>query len=122
MDERSLPGQPTQSARQTAPEERGEHCPADLSGIGARAFPKHHSRNIIHRDIKPSNVPISGSCVKVADFGLAKRLDAPPGDRLTIDKAVLGTPGFMAPEQTHGNPNVDERADIYSLGAILYRM
>ncbi|MEJ7596377.1 MAG: serine/threonine-protein kinase [Kofleriaceae bacterium] len=93
-----------------------------------------HSRRIIHRDLKPGNILVGefGETV-VIDWGLAKELDAesardelagiaePATNGLTRVGSVLGTPGFMAPEQAAGtHDTVDERADVYALGAILY--
>ncbi|NQT85254.1 protein kinase [bacterium] len=79
-----------------------------------------HSRGIIHRDIKPSNLIIdSDDCVRVADFGLAKRTE---GDvALTADGQALGTPAYVAPELASGK-KVDGRADLYSLGATFFRL
>ena len=82
-----------------------------------------HGKGIVHRDIKPANVMIdTESHVKVADFGLA-RLTEPTADisGSTLTGLVMGTPGYMAPEQMRGM-NVDHRADIYSLGVMLYEM
>ncbi|MCE9611557.1 MAG: SUMF1/EgtB/PvdO family nonheme iron enzyme [Chthoniobacter sp.] len=82
-----------------------------------------HGKGIVHRDIKPANVMIdTESHVKVADFGLA-RLTEPSAERMgtTGTGVVLGTPDYMAPEQTQGM-NVDHLADIYSLGVMLYEM
>jgi serine/threonine protein kinase len=82
-----------------------------------------HGKGIVHRDIKPANVMIdTDSHVKVADFGLA-RLTDPGTEQLghTMTGTVMGTPDYMAPEQMRGM-NVDHRADIYSLGVMLYEM
>jgi serine/threonine protein kinase len=82
-----------------------------------------HGKGVVHRDIKPANVMVNAEgCVKVADFGLARRLDgaANPQGHTTVG-TVLGTPDYMAPEQMRGI-GVDHRADVYSLGVVLYEM
>jgi serine/threonine protein kinase len=82
-----------------------------------------HSEGVVHRDIKPANVLVdTKGRVKVADFGLA-RVDAPTAEQWgqTMTGMVLGTPDYMAPEQKSGS-RVDHRADIYSLGVMLYEM
>jgi len=73
----------------------------------------------VHRDLKPSNLLVAGDQVFVVDFGLAKERAA--RSSITIAGGVLGTPAFMAPEQTQGRlREVDERTDVYGLGATLY--
>ncbi|MFW5968127.1 MAG: serine/threonine protein kinase, partial [Persicimonas sp.] len=83
-----------------------------------------HEQNIIHRDLKPDNVFLlsisdGSTFVKVLDFGIAKVLDAE--EQMTKTGQVFGTPEYMSPEQCRGN-QLDGRADLYSLGCILYQM
>jgi len=83
-----------------------------------------HERGIVHRDIKPENILLDKQGrVKIADFGIAKILDATTaGASLTGAKDVIGTPHYMAPEQIEKPAKVDHRADIYSLGVVFYEM
>ena len=81
-----------------------------------------HRNGVVHRDIKPANVLLddeTGRAV-LADFGISKVQGA--GDSLTATGVVVGTPHFMSPEQSLGAPTVDERSDLYSLGAVGYTM
>jgi serine/threonine protein kinase/predicted ATPase len=80
-----------------------------------------HRQGVVHRDLKPSNIMIDreGNAF-VADFGIARVSDAPRD--LTGTGMVVGTPGYMAPEQARGKAQVDGRADVYSLGVIIYEM
>ena len=91
----------------------------------ADALEHAHAHGIVHRDLKPSNILVTKSGAKVLDFGLAKRRpEALPGDTqptLTDEGAVLGTPGYMAPEQIEGRP-ADERTDVFAFGLILYEL
>ncbi len=85
----------------------------------ARGLAKAHAHGIIHRDVKPGNLYLTkDGVVKILDFGIAK-LTGEAGN--TRGGAVLGTPSYMAPEQTQGEA-VDARADIWSLGVVLYEM
>lgn len=85
-----------------------------------------HARGLLHRDLKPSNVFLTPHGVKLLDFGLAMpiatRSDADhTGPMLTLPGTVLGTPGYMAPEQILAKP-IDARTDLYALGAMLFEM
>jgi len=88
-----------------------------------------HARGVLHRDLKPDNIFLCSdrgdAAVRVLDFGLAKLstslpLDSLAGD-LTESGAMLGTPYYMSPEQAFGERDIDERADVWSLGVILYQ-
>ena len=82
-----------------------------------------HAHGVVHRDIKPANVLLSSGHVIVADFGIAKAVSQAKGDAtLTIEGTSLGSPVYMAPEQVSGSDDVNHRADIYAVGAILYEM
>ncbi|XXY52907.1 protein kinase [Sorangium sp. So ce269] len=87
----------------------------------ARTLGAIHELGLVHRDLKPSNLLIEeGSLERVSliDFGLARAVTDEP---LTAAGLVLGTPGYMAPEQARGELSVDARADVFALGCILYR-
>ncbi len=82
-------------------------------------------RGVIHRDIKPDNLMLTNKgVIKIADFGLSKKVDAETGEslHLTSTGVILGTPHYMSPEQIKGEKKVDYRSDIYGLGATLYHL
>lgn len=82
------------------------------------ALAEAHGKGIVHRDLKPGNIMIAKSGVKVLDFGLATSGQEDP---ITNGNLVMGTPGYMAPEQRAGKP-ADARSDIYAFGCVLYEM
>jgi len=88
----------------------------------AEALAHAHSRGFIHRDVKPKNIMLTKEGVaKLADMGLARHT-SDAGAALEEAGKAFGTPYYIAPEQVMGSPNVDFRADIYSLGATFYEM
>ena len=85
----------------------------------ARAIEYAHSHGIIHRDLKPSNVLVSDKgMVRLTDFGIARMLDG--SNHLTATGIMVGTPGFMAPEQIMADKALGPAVDVYGLGAVLY--
>jgi serine/threonine protein kinase len=87
-----------------------------VSAVGAA-----HAVGIVHRDLKPSNIFLADDVVKVLDFGVAKQVVADGEETaLTSSGAILGTPCYMSPEQAFGEADIDDRADVWALGIILY--
>jgi eukaryotic-like serine/threonine-protein kinase len=92
-----------------------------------KSLAEAHCQGMVHRDLKPGNIHVAimgGECdvAKVLDFGLVKVTTSPDSPQLTADFTVSGTPAFMSPEQAKGVRDIDGRADIYAVGAILYFM
>jgi tRNA A-37 threonylcarbamoyl transferase component Bud32 len=82
-----------------------------------------HAEGVVHRDIKPENILLDKKGrVKIADFGLAKLMGTDSRVMLTQTNMVMGTPHYMAPEQVENPKSVDHRADLYSMGVVLYEM
>jgi serine/threonine-protein kinase len=99
----------------------------------ADALGHAHARGVLHRDVKPENILLAGYPPKsggasaswhavVADFGLARAIGAAEYQRLTETGVIVGTVFYMSPEQLREDRDLDQRADIYSLGCILYEM
>jgi len=95
---------------------------AELIEAVARGVAEAHRQHIIHRDLKPGNILMAADGTpKITDFGLAKSLNQDSG--LTRSDSIMGSPGYMAPEQAEGNiKQVGPLADVYALGAILYEL
>ena len=91
-----------------------------------RALAYAHGQGVVHRDIKPDNVLLSGGTAVVTDFGIAKAISAARASSndtaLTQLGTSVGTPAYISPEQAAGDPNVDYRADIYSLGCMAFEL
>ena len=100
----------------------GSLAPSEAVEIAARvaeALAAAHERGVIHRDVKPGNIMVlADGRVKVMDFGIARLRDP---DVKTATGMLLGSPRYMSPEQVSGEP-FDHRADIFSLGVVLYEM
>ena len=103
----------------------GRHGPleparaARIAAEVARALGVAHAAGIVHRDVKPGNVMVTpGGRAKLMDLGIARSLD---GETITKASTVLGTAGYVSPEQVRGE-RVDARSDLYSLGCVLYEM
>lgn len=107
--------------RRPTVEQADELAAGILKGVAAA-----HAHGLIHRDLKPANIMLSitdtGLIPKVTDFGLVKVLEGDSSNSKTRSGVAMGTPSYMAPEQISDAKSVDVRADIFSLGAILYEL
>jgi serine/threonine protein kinase len=112
-----------------------EHAIQDAIRFGrqiASALDAAHAKGIVHRDLKPDNVMViadpeaaGGERAKILDFGIAKLAESttgPGGNGATRTGVVMGTPYYMSPEQCRGSGKIDSKADVYSLGAMLYQL
>jgi len=81
-----------------------------------------HERGLVRRDIKLENILLAGDQAVVADFGIARAVEAAGGERLTGTGIAIGTPAYVSPEQAVGDKNIDGRSDVYALGCVVYEM
>jgi len=117
-----VPGETLQSRLKTLSQTKQRFpvvATASIIAVVADAVAYAHERGTIHRDLKPANIMLMpGDQPVLTDFGIAKILG---GQQHTATGAIIGTPAYMSPEQVRGEP-LDGRADIYSLGIVLYEM
>ena len=96
------------------------HQSLDLLIQACRGLDEAHRNNFVHRDIKPDNLFVTEEgVVKVMDFGIAKQTTS---EGMTLTGTILGTPGYMAPEQIDGSSPVSQASDQYAIGSMAYRM
>ena len=88
----------------------------------ADALAYAHQRNVVHRDIKPENILFSAGHAVVADFGIARAIDAGDSQSLTLAGFGVGTPEYMSPEQVFGESDIDGRSDTYSLACVAFEL
>ncbi len=102
---------------------REHHLDLDQAlGLGravADALDYAHQHGVVHRDIKPENILIANGQAMLADFGIARAVSS-GAELLTEAGSAVGTPMYMSPEQVEGDPDLDGRSDIYSLGCVLF--
>ena len=92
------------------------HIACDLLG----ALDYAHGRGIVHRDVKPENIVLARGGAVLMDFGIARAVATSGNERLTRSGFTVGTSAYMSPEQVAGEPDIDHRGDLYSLGCVLF--
>lgn len=122
IEGKSLRGLLDEGSNTNQPQQLGAHLTIHIGRAIASALAKAHDENIVHRDIKPANILImKNGDVLLTDFGIAKPLVASVDDHVDLTKPdiMMGTAKYLSPEQVQGR-TLDGRADIYSLGLVLY--
>jgi serine/threonine-protein kinase len=119
-----LPWMAGENLRTRLERERQLSIPAVLSIARdvAAAIDFAHAENVLHRDIKPENILLEGDRALVCDFGLARAIHRAALEPFSSSGLVLGTPGYMSPEQGVGDPELGAASDVYSFGCVLYEM
>jgi len=92
-----------------------------IASAVADALTYAHGQQVLHRDIKPENILFNAAYPMVADFGIARAIDA-SADAVTARGVAVGTPAYMSPEQASGDAELDGRSDVYSLACVVYEM
>ncbi len=97
---------------------------ARLGGVLCEALAAAHALGVVHRDVKPANIMVTAAApgLKLLDFGISKVLSVRGGDASSGTGVVIGTPGYMSPEQLSGSRQLTDRADVYAVGVLLFRM
>lgn len=99
------------------------HEAISIAAQVASALDVAHKEGVVHRDIKPDNIMFDADGIpKIADLGIAKFAESEEATTVTKTGTIIGTPAYMSPEQMMDSHHVDARADIYSLGVVLYEM
>ena len=88
----------------------------------AEAIDYAHLESIVHRDVKPDNVLLRDGRALLCDFGIARAVVAAGGERISSSGVVIGTAGYLSPEQAAGRNDIDGRVDVYGLGCVVYEM
>src|SRR5438445_884716 len=119
-----MPFVPGESLRQVLRRERQLAIPtaARTACEVLDALSHAHAHGIAHRDIKPDNIVLSPEGAVLVDLGIARAIASSGPDRVTRSGFVVGTEEYMSPEQAGGDPDVDGRTDLYSLGVVLFEM
>src|SRR5437867_6831285 len=116
-----VPGETLRQAMRRQPQLAIPHAVSIATDV-LDALEHAHAHGIAHRDIKPDNIVVSPDGAVLVDLGIARAIATSGDDRVTRSGFVVGTEEYMSPEQAGGEPDVDGRTDLYSLGVVLFEM